>query len=124
LRTGRFNDAARIATAAGVSPEAVTQYINENLTGLNLPGEIPKETVSEVMRLTPVESSMAENVAELMSRARLEAGGIKAGTEIEARAAEEASGEVAGGETRGHPFTENFAHGRGAYRAAKFTFSL
>jgi hypothetical protein len=99
IASGRFNDAARIATAAGVSPEAVTQYINENLTGLNLPGEIPKETVSEVMRLTPVESSMAENVAELMSRARLEAGGIKAGTEIEARAAEEASEEVARGET-------------------------
>jgi hypothetical protein len=99
IASGRFNDAARIATAAGVSPEAVTQYINENLTGLNLPGEITQETVSEVMRLTPVESSMAENVAELMSRARLEAGGIKAGTEIEARAAEDAAKEVARGET-------------------------
>jgi predicted nucleic acid-binding protein len=99
VASGRFDEAARIATAAGVSPEAVTQYINENLTGLNLPGEITQETVSEVMRRVPVGSSMSENVAELMSRARLEGGGIIGGTEIEARAAEDAAKEVARGET-------------------------
>jgi hypothetical protein len=69
-----------IAAATGVAPETVTQYINANLAGLNLP-----EPVTQA------------NVSELMSRAQLEGGGIRAGTEIEARAAERAAGEVAGG---------------------------
>ncbi len=83
VATGRFDDAARIAVATGTPPEAVTQYINANLAGLNLP-----EPVTQT------------NVSELMSRAQLESGGIRAGTEIEARAAERAAAEVAGGETR------------------------
>jgi hypothetical protein len=82
VATGRFDDAARLAAATGVAPETVTQYINANLAGLNLP-----EPVTQA------------NVSELMSRAQLESGGIKAGTEIEARAAERAADEVAGGET-------------------------
>jgi hypothetical protein len=83
VATGRFDDAARIAVATGVAPETVTQYINSNLAGLNLPAPVTQT-----------------NVSELMSRAQLESGGIRAGTEIEARAAEQAAGEVAGGETR------------------------
>jgi hypothetical protein len=83
VATGRFDDAARIAVATGVAPETVTQYINSNLAGLNLPAPVTQT-----------------NVSELMSRAQLESGGIRAGTEIEARAAEAAAGEVAGGETR------------------------
>lgn len=82
LALGRFDDAARIAVSLGVAPETVTDYINANLEGLNLPAPVTRE-----------------NVAELMSRARLEGGGIIAGTEIEARAAEAAAGEVARGET-------------------------
>jgi hypothetical protein len=82
VATGRFDDAARIAVATGVAPETVTQYINSNLAGLNLPAPVTQT-----------------NVSELMSRAQLESGGIRAGTEIEARAAEAAAGEVAGGET-------------------------
>jgi hypothetical protein len=83
VATGRFDDAARIAVATGVAPETVTQYINSNLAGLNLPAPVTQT-----------------NVSELMSRAQLESGGIRAGTEIEARAAEQAAGEVAGGETK------------------------
>lgn len=79
---GRFDDAARIAVSLGVAPETVTDYINANLGGLNLPAPVTRE-----------------NIAELMSRARLEGGGVVAGAEMEARAAEEAAAEVARGET-------------------------
>jgi hypothetical protein len=106
VATGRFDEAARIAVSTGAAPETVTQYINANLAGLNLP-----EPVTQA------------NVSELMSRAQLESGGIRAGTEIEARAAERAAGEVAGGETESYPFTAK-THGRRAYQAAKFTFSI
>jgi hypothetical protein len=143
VATGRFDDAARLATATGVSPETVTQYINANLAGLNLPEPVTQANVNELMSraqtgqfneavatgrfdeaariaistgaapetvtqyinanlagLNLPEPVTQANVSELMSRAQLEGGGIRAGTEIEARAAERAAGEVAGGETR------------------------
>jgi hypothetical protein len=143
VATGRFDDAARLAAATGVSPETVTQYINANLTGLNLPEPVTQANVNELMSraqtgqfneavatgrfdeaariaistgaapetvtqyinanlagLNLPEPVTQANVSELMSRAQLEGGGIRAGTEIEARAAERAAGEVAGGETR------------------------
>jgi chemotaxis protein histidine kinase CheA len=74
VATGRFDDAARIAAATGVAPETVTQYINANLAGLNLPEQVTQE-----------------NVAELMSRAQVESGGIRGAGEITARASEQAA---------------------------------
>jgi hypothetical protein len=134
VATGRFDDAARLATATGVSPETVTQYINANLTGLNLPAPVTQANVNELMSraqtgqfndavatgrfdeaariaistgATPetvtqyINANLAglnlpepvtqTNVSELMSRAQVEGGGIRAGTEIEARAAERRS---------------------------------
>lgn len=77
VATKRYDDAARMAVAVGATPQAVTQYINQNLAGLNLPGP-----------------TSVSDVSELMSRARVEAGGIAGGREIEARAAEQAAGAV------------------------------
>jgi hypothetical protein len=49
VATGRFDDAARIAVATGVAPETVTQYINANLAGLNLPGPVTQASVAALM---------------------------------------------------------------------------
>jgi hypothetical protein len=47
VKDGNYDKAAQIATNAGISPEKVTSYINENLVNLGLAGQVSLQQVQD-----------------------------------------------------------------------------